>query len=317
MPVLPLVGSTIVVLPGLIRPSRSAASIMARPMRSFTLAAGFRLSSFATTSARTPPVTLLSRTSGVCPISSVMFFAIRMSVSPSTGERASLRLAPPARKKRLGQHRRIAARRQREYEADRVCAHRLRVRGLGSNPIGPARPAQREAARQPQRARDPMRREHGVLALARRAHRRQQPRAEDRAGGAELEARRALGLALRVLDEKARAAIVQEGDLAGFDGVDGQRARGEAGVEHLRLERGEEEARGPAIAAALAALEQRAGRLRVAPVAPEALRTEAVRQAAPRELGEPRRGRRHLRRRKLAHEQLEAVGAQLSGPELV
>ena len=49
MPVLPLVGSTITVLPGAIMPSRSAASIIARPMRSLTLASGFWLSSFATT----------------------------------------------------------------------------------------------------------------------------------------------------------------------------------------------------------------------------------------------------------------------------
>ncbi len=40
MPVLPEVASTIVVRPGSIRPSASAASIMATPIRSFTLPAG-------------------------------------------------------------------------------------------------------------------------------------------------------------------------------------------------------------------------------------------------------------------------------------
>ena len=40
MPVLPLVASTIVVLPGVILPSASAASIMATPIRSLTLPAG-------------------------------------------------------------------------------------------------------------------------------------------------------------------------------------------------------------------------------------------------------------------------------------
>src|SRR5579872_2880114 len=46
------------------------------PMRSFTLASGFWLSSLATTSATHPSVTLFKRTSGVCPISSVTSLAI-------------------------------------------------------------------------------------------------------------------------------------------------------------------------------------------------------------------------------------------------
>jgi hypothetical protein len=49
---------------------------MLTPIRSFTLAQGFALSSFATTWAAQPSVTLLSRTSGVFPISSVTSFAI-------------------------------------------------------------------------------------------------------------------------------------------------------------------------------------------------------------------------------------------------
>ncbi len=78
MPVLPLVGSTITVLPGVIRPSRSAASIIARPMRSFTLSAGFWLSSFTTICAGAPAQTRFSRTSGVRPTSSVTLAAIRI-----------------------------------------------------------------------------------------------------------------------------------------------------------------------------------------------------------------------------------------------
>ena len=47
MPVLPLVASTIVVRPGSIRPSRSAASIIATPMRSLTEPPGLSASSLA------------------------------------------------------------------------------------------------------------------------------------------------------------------------------------------------------------------------------------------------------------------------------
>ncbi len=46
MPVLPDVASTIVVRPGSIRPSASAASIIATPMRSFTDPPGLNASSF-------------------------------------------------------------------------------------------------------------------------------------------------------------------------------------------------------------------------------------------------------------------------------
>src|SRR5579872_4784506 len=51
---------------------------MLTPMRSFTLSIGFWLSSLAATSATQPCVTLLSRTRGVWPISSVTSFAIRI-----------------------------------------------------------------------------------------------------------------------------------------------------------------------------------------------------------------------------------------------
>src|SRR5579864_4370791 len=54
---------------------------MLTPMRSLTLSRGFWLSSFATTSATQPCVTLFSRTNGVLPINSVTSFAIFMSAS--------------------------------------------------------------------------------------------------------------------------------------------------------------------------------------------------------------------------------------------
>ena len=71
MPVLPLVGSMIVV-PGLILPSRSAAVIMATPMRSLTDHSGLKLSSLATTVALASPTTRRRRISGVSPMVCVM-----------------------------------------------------------------------------------------------------------------------------------------------------------------------------------------------------------------------------------------------------
>ena len=71
MPVLPLVGSSSTVS-GSIWPSRSAASIMATPMRSFTLPQGLKLSSLATSRPGRPAPMRLSRTSGVRPTSAVM-----------------------------------------------------------------------------------------------------------------------------------------------------------------------------------------------------------------------------------------------------
>ena len=69
MPVLPEVGSTSV-SPGLIRPSRSAASTMLSAMRSFTEPAGFCASSLPSTSAAPSGTTRCSRTSCVRPIRS-------------------------------------------------------------------------------------------------------------------------------------------------------------------------------------------------------------------------------------------------------
>src|SRR3989304_2933648 len=75
MPVLPLVGSTIV-SPGLRRPLFSAASIMLRAMRSLTLPAGFIDSTLATTSAQSGWTTRFSRTIGVPPTRSSTVSAI-------------------------------------------------------------------------------------------------------------------------------------------------------------------------------------------------------------------------------------------------
>src|SRR3982751_4261830 len=75
MPVLPLVASTIVVRPGSIRPSASAASIIATPMRSLTDPPGLDISSFAYSS--TPSgTTRVRRTIGVRPTCSAMLIGI-------------------------------------------------------------------------------------------------------------------------------------------------------------------------------------------------------------------------------------------------
>ena len=66
MPVLPDVHSTIVP-PGLSFPSRSAASTMASPMRSFTLPPGLKNSTLARTGAGQPRAVARSRTRGVLP----------------------------------------------------------------------------------------------------------------------------------------------------------------------------------------------------------------------------------------------------------
>jgi hypothetical protein len=80
-PVLPLVGSTIVP-PGFSHPLRSASSIIRIPMRSFTEPPGLSISSLAATGVRTPSVTRLSRTRGVCPSASMTFS--RMSLVAET-----------------------------------------------------------------------------------------------------------------------------------------------------------------------------------------------------------------------------------------
>ena len=77
---LPLVGSTIVP-PGFNSPSRSAASMMRVAMRSFDDPPGFRYSTFASTVALIPSVTLLRRRRGVSPIRSVIAAAYFMHTS--------------------------------------------------------------------------------------------------------------------------------------------------------------------------------------------------------------------------------------------
>ena len=94
IPVLPLVGSRMIVS-GRICPACSAASIIATPMRSFTLAAGLKDSSFATTSAPAPSVTRRSRTSGVPPTSCVMSSATFMALSSASARHGRLAWLSP------------------------------------------------------------------------------------------------------------------------------------------------------------------------------------------------------------------------------
>src|SRR4051794_15549989 len=76
MPVLPEVGSTITDSPGLMRPSRSADSIIASAMRSLTEPPGLNCSHLTHTSAAPSPTSCCGRrrkrTSGVPPMSSRM-----------------------------------------------------------------------------------------------------------------------------------------------------------------------------------------------------------------------------------------------------
>ncbi len=74
MPVLPEVGSTSTVRPGLMRPSRSAASIIAAPIRSLTEESGLKNSHLPRMSAVTPCLAMSRdrRTSGVAPTVSMM-----------------------------------------------------------------------------------------------------------------------------------------------------------------------------------------------------------------------------------------------------
>ena len=76
IPVLPLVASTIVVRPGSMIPSRSAASIIATPIRSLTLPPGLNASSFTNTRASTSRVIRVSSTIGVPPTVAAMLVGI-------------------------------------------------------------------------------------------------------------------------------------------------------------------------------------------------------------------------------------------------
>ena len=77
IPVLPEVGSTITVRPGSIRPSASAASIIATPIRSLIEPPGLNHSSLPTSSAPSPAPTRLSATIGVSPTTADTPAAIR------------------------------------------------------------------------------------------------------------------------------------------------------------------------------------------------------------------------------------------------
>ena len=78
MPVLPEVGSTNVVSPGLIIPYSSAISIIFKAVRSFIEPPGFKFSHFANTSHLSPIDygILFNLTNGVFPITSMIEFAI-------------------------------------------------------------------------------------------------------------------------------------------------------------------------------------------------------------------------------------------------
>jgi hypothetical protein len=84
MPVLPLVASTIVVRPGSIRPSASAASIIATPMRSLTEPPGLNISSFANSDADASGRRRVSCTIGVRPTQSAMLIGIE-AITASQG----------------------------------------------------------------------------------------------------------------------------------------------------------------------------------------------------------------------------------------
>ena len=106
MPVLPLVASTIVVRPGSIRPSASAASIIATPMRSLTEPPGLNISSLANSAPGASGGSRVSCTIGVRPTQSAMLIGIgaipahRLMAASSAGVVRDLRLAACARGRR-------------------------------------------------------------------------------------------------------------------------------------------------------------------------------------------------------------------------
>src|SRR5690349_6812909 len=120
-PVLPDVASTISP-PGLSRPSRSAASIIAMPMRSFTEPPGLKNSALAYTGVRTPCVTRLSRISGVQPIvSRTLAYGLAWAGTGVRVGRVSLR--------RIGHC--VTPRRRGGIDPARRAADRRRGRGFG------------------------------------------------------------------------------------------------------------------------------------------------------------------------------------------
>src|SRR5437588_8548956 len=105
IPVLPLVASTIVVRPGSIRPSRSAASIIDTPIRSLTLPPGLKASSLANSSTSRSPAIRLSASIGVRPTSSEISIGIRGNSSGNPTESRGRDGARARRAARLGQPR--------------------------------------------------------------------------------------------------------------------------------------------------------------------------------------------------------------------
>src|SRR3954451_4488142 len=95
-PVLPEVGSTIVP-PGFSRPSRSAASIIASPIRSFTEPPGFRYSSFARIVPGTSAEIRSSRTIGVDPTRSSTLGNSRAIAAEPTSSAPDARAPCPSR----------------------------------------------------------------------------------------------------------------------------------------------------------------------------------------------------------------------------
>src|SRR2546422_8012977 len=92
-PVLPDVASTISP-PGLRRPSRSAASIIATPIRSLTEPPGLKNSALAYSGVPSPWVTLFKRMSGVHPIvSRTSRYALMWACTRAPLQRVTLRLA--------------------------------------------------------------------------------------------------------------------------------------------------------------------------------------------------------------------------------
>ena len=105
IPVLPLVASTIVVRPGSIRPSHSAASIIDTPIRSLTLPPGLKASSLANSSTSRSPAIRLSASIGVRPTSSEISIGIRGNSPGNPTESGGRDGARARRAARLGQPR--------------------------------------------------------------------------------------------------------------------------------------------------------------------------------------------------------------------
>src|SRR5262249_48859221 len=292
MPVLPLVGSTITEPPGSIRPSRSAASIIARPIRSFTLFAGFMLSSFATIRGRTPATTRLSCTRGVRPISSVALRAIFTELSCEP--RAHLGSAYPAARRPacvldgteqlLDHHGRVASRRQLEAH-QHVLAVALDRERLRAHAQRAARAARAHTGQAQRVGIEPMRRHHGALAQRYGTAGPRHAWAKHGPGRANLESSHAVALGIGIAHREHAARVVAHREIARFELVERDGPRSQHRVEHLGLPGRHEEARVAAVAHAQLARAEAPRALGVVALATEALIAEPVREPAPRDLG--------------------------------